>query len=56
METPSVLVDLEFVKALVVNLDSKLEQSDPEKLVKQLQDARGKIDEVIKTLQYNGGI
>jgi hypothetical protein len=56
METPSVLVDLEFVKSLVVNLDSKLEQSDPDTLVQQLQDARCKIDEVIKTLQYNGGI
>lgn len=56
METPSVLVDLEFVKSLVVNLDSKLEQSDPEQLVQQLQDARGRIDDVIKTLQYHGGI
>ena len=56
MESPSVLVDLEFVKSLVVNLDSKLEQSDPDKLVQQLEDARGRIDDVIKTLQFNGGI
>ena len=55
-DSSSVLVDLEFVKALLVNMDSAVEQEDPSKLIGKLEEARTKIDEIIQNLQYQGGI
>ena len=55
-DTNSILVDLEFVKSLVVNLNVDLERDEPEKIVKNLQEARDRIEEVIRQLQYGGGI
>ncbi len=55
-DTNAILVDLEFVKSLVVNLDVDLEKDEPEKVIKSLQEARDRIEEVIRQLQYGGGI
>lgn len=56
MAVENILVELEFFKALVVDIDEALDANDPEKAAQLLRQARNKIDQVIKTLQYAGGI
>ena len=56
MAVENILVELEFFKALVVDIDDALEANDPEKATQLLKQARSKIDLVIETLQYAGGI
>lgn len=56
MSVESILIDLEFVKALVVDMDNAVETRDSEKAASLLNEARDKIDSMIKTLQFSGGI
>ena len=56
MAIENILVELEFFKALVVDIDDALDANDPEKATQLLRQARDKINRVIETLQYAGGI
>ncbi|MCH7872149.1 MAG: hypothetical protein IID33_10665 [Planctomycetes bacterium] len=56
MSVEAILIDLEFVKALVVDMDNAVETRDSEKAASLLNEARDKIDSMIKTLQFNRGI
>lgn len=56
MDNSVILVDLEFVKSLVVDIDEALNKGDSGNAVALLKEARTKIDGVIQTLQYHGGI
>ena len=56
MAIETILVELEFFRALVVDIDDALEAKDPEKAAQLVQQAREKIDQVIQTMQFAGGI
>ena len=56
MAIETILVELEFFKALVVDIDEALDQNDPARAAELVQQAREKIDQVIQTMQYAGGI
>ena len=55
MNVESILIDLEFVKSLVVDMDNAVETHDSEKAATLLNEARNKIDSMIKTLQVKDG-
>ncbi len=54
--TNGILLELEFFRALVVDIDDALDDNDPQKAAKLVDEAKNKIDSVIKDLQYHGGI
>jgi hypothetical protein len=56
MSVETILVELEFFKALVVEIDDALDAKDPDKAAQLVQEARKKIDAVIQTMQFAGGI
>jgi len=56
MGVETILVELEFFKALVVEIDDALDKNDPDKASELVLQAREKIDQVIQTMQFAGGI